>query len=94
MSSQDQLIEDVYAREVVMARVGHLIRRKQQEIERITRILRAAASFEGVAAPVPGEIEDRAHWTLCPAHLVRGQSLTLLLGLLVLGGRQSYDLCR
>ena len=40
-----------------MARVGHLIRRKQQEIERITRILRAAASFEGVAAPVPGEIQ-------------------------------------
>lgn len=53
MSSQDQLIEDVYAREVIMARVGHLIRRKQQEIERITRILRAAASFEGVAAPYP-----------------------------------------
>lgn len=56
MPKQDQFIEDVYAREVVMARVGHLIRRKQQEIERITRILRAAASFEGVAAPVPGKI--------------------------------------
>ncbi|MCR5870039.1 MULTISPECIES: hypothetical protein [unclassified Sphingomonas] len=53
---EDQFIEDVYAREVVMARVGHLIRRKQQEIERITRILRAAASFEGVAAPVSGKI--------------------------------------
>src|SRR3546814_15461301 len=39
-----------------MARVGHLIRRKQQESERITRILRAAASFEGVAAPVSGKI--------------------------------------
>jgi hypothetical protein len=39
-----------------MARVGHLIRRKQQEIERIARILRLAASFEGVAAPVPGII--------------------------------------
>jgi hypothetical protein len=56
MPSQDQIIEDVYAREVVMARVGHLIRRKQQEIERIARILRLAASFEGVAAPVPGII--------------------------------------
>ena len=56
MHGQDQFIEDVYAREVVMARVGHLIRRKQQEIERITRILRAAASFEGVAAPVSGKI--------------------------------------
>src|SRR3546814_2291124 len=56
MPSQDQVIEDVYAREVVMARVGHLIRRKQQEIERIARILRLTASFEGVAAPVPGVI--------------------------------------
>ena len=57
MPQQNQLIEDVYAREVIMARVGHLIRRKQQEIERITRILRAAASFEGVAAPVSGKIQ-------------------------------------
>ncbi|HEU5066797.1 MAG TPA: hypothetical protein VFT61_01245 [Sphingomicrobium sp.] len=56
MPEHDQFIEDVYAREVVMARVGHLIRRKQQEIERITRILRATASFEGVAAPVSGKI--------------------------------------
>src|SRR3546814_18419501 len=39
-----------------MARFGHLIRRKQQEIERIARILRLTASFEGVAAPVPGVI--------------------------------------
>ena len=31
---------DVYAREVVMARVGHLVHRKQGEVERITRILR------------------------------------------------------
>jgi len=54
---QNQLIEDVYAREVIMARVSHLIRRKQQEVERITRILRAAASFEGVAAPVSGKIQ-------------------------------------
>lgn len=56
MPSQDQVIEDVYAREVVMARVGHLIRRKQQEIERIARILHLTASFEGIAAPVPGAI--------------------------------------
>lgn len=56
MPSQDQVIEDVYAREVVMARVGHLIRRKQQEIERIARILRLTASFEGIAAPMPGAI--------------------------------------
>lgn len=56
MPGRGQIIEDVYGREVVMARVGHLIRRKQQEIERIARILRLAASFEGVAAPVPGVI--------------------------------------
>lgn len=30
--------KDIYARKVVMARVGHLIRRKQQEVERITHI--------------------------------------------------------
>ena len=47
---------DVYAREVVMARVGHLIRRKQQEVERITRILRACFDPSQVQAPEPGEI--------------------------------------
>ena len=47
---------DVYAREVVMARVGHLIRRKQGEIERITRILRACFDPAQVQAPEPGEI--------------------------------------
>lgn len=40
-----------YRREVVMARVGHLIRRKQQEVERITRIIRGC--FEGTTAPAP-----------------------------------------
>ncbi|APW72327.1 hypothetical protein C3E99_03090 [Sphingopyxis sp. MG] len=39
-----------------MARVGHLIRRKQQEIERITRILRACFDPEQVQAPEPGQI--------------------------------------
>ena len=47
---------DVYAREVVMARVGHLIRRKQQEAERITRILRASFDPDQVQAPEPGQI--------------------------------------
>lgn len=47
---------DVYAREVVMARVGHLIRRKQGEIERITRILRAFFDPDQVQAPEPGQI--------------------------------------
>lgn len=47
---------DVYAREVVMARVGHLIRRKQQEVERITRILRACFDPTRVQAPEPGQI--------------------------------------
>ena len=47
---------DVYAREVVMARVGHLIRRKQQEIERIARILRASFDPTQVQAPEPGQI--------------------------------------
>lgn len=47
---------DVYAREVVMARVGHLIRRKQREIERITRILRGLFDPSQVQAPEPGRI--------------------------------------
>lgn len=48
---------DVYAREVVMARVGHLIRRKQREIERITRILRSCFDPNQVQAPEPGRIK-------------------------------------
>ena len=47
---------DVYAREVVMARVGHLIRRKQHEIERIARILRAGFNPAPILAPEPGQI--------------------------------------
>ncbi|WP_235302704.1 hypothetical protein [Sphingopyxis sp. MWB1] len=48
---------DVYAREVVMARVGHLIRRKQGEIEKVTRILRAFFEPAQVQAPEPGRIK-------------------------------------
>jgi hypothetical protein len=48
---------DVYAREVVMARVGHLIRRKQREIERIARILRGLFDPLQVQAPEPGQIK-------------------------------------
>jgi hypothetical protein len=48
---------DVYTREVVMARVGHLIRRKQREIERITRILRSFFDPNQVQAPEPGQIK-------------------------------------
>lgn len=48
---------DVYAREVVMARVGHLVRRKQREIERITRILRSCFAPDRVQAPEPGQIK-------------------------------------
>jgi len=48
---------DVYACEVVMARVGHLIRRKQREIERITRILRGLFDPAQVQAPEPGRIK-------------------------------------
>ncbi|USI76520.1 hypothetical protein [Sphingopyxis sp. USTB-05] len=48
---------DVYAREVVMARVGHLIRRKQREIERITRILRSLFDPSQIQAPEPGSIK-------------------------------------
>src|SRR3546814_20767884 len=40
-----------------MARVGHLIRRKQREIERITRILRAFFDPGQVHAPEPGRIK-------------------------------------
>src|SRR3546814_14185873 len=39
-----------------MALVGHLIRRKQQEIGRMARIRGLTASVEGGAAPVPGVI--------------------------------------
>lgn len=48
---------DIYAREVVMARVGHLIRRKQREIERITRILRGLFDPGQVQAPEQGQIK-------------------------------------
>lgn len=48
--------KDFYAREVVMARVAHLIHRKQGEIERITRILRAFFDPDAVQAPEPGQI--------------------------------------
>lgn len=40
-----------------MARVGHLIRRKQREIERITRILRGVFDPSQVQAPEPGRIK-------------------------------------
>lgn len=39
-----------------MARVGHLIRRKQREIERITRSLRGLFDPSQVQAPEPGRI--------------------------------------
>jgi hypothetical protein len=48
---------DVFAREVVMARVGHLIRRKQREIEKITRIVRAFFDPTQVQSPEPGQIK-------------------------------------
>jgi len=48
---------DVYAREVVMARVGHLVRRKQGEVERITRILRGCFDPTQVRSPEPGQIK-------------------------------------
>lgn len=50
-------LNDVYAREVVMARVGHLIRRKQREIERITRMLRGLFDPAQALAPKPGNIK-------------------------------------
>lgn len=52
-----QQMSDVYIREVVMARVGHLIRRKQREIEKITRILRAFFDPNMAQAPKPGQIK-------------------------------------
>jgi len=51
------LTNDVYTREVVMARVGHLIRRKQREVERITRILRGCFDPGQTQAPEPGAIK-------------------------------------
>lgn len=47
---------DIYAREVVMARVDHLIRRKQREVERITRILRGCFDPDQVCSARPGRI--------------------------------------
>lgn len=52
----DTLYDDIYSREVVMARVGHLIRRKQHEVERITRIIRATFTGDGALAPEPAKI--------------------------------------
>lgn len=52
-----QHTNDVYAREVVMARVVHLIRRKQREVERITRILRTYFEPDQVQPPEPGTIK-------------------------------------
>ena len=48
---------DVYAREVVMARVDHLVRRKQGEVERIARMLRGCFDPTQVQSPRPGEIK-------------------------------------
>ena len=48
---------DVYAREVVMARVGHLIGCKQREVETITRILRCFFDPSQMQAPEPGRIK-------------------------------------
>jgi len=47
---------EVYAREVVMARVGHLVRRKQHEVEKIVRIVRACFDPVRVQASEPGQI--------------------------------------
>jgi hypothetical protein len=41
-----------------MARVGHLLRRKQHEIEKITRILRGCFDPTCVQAPEPGRIKS------------------------------------
>ncbi|WP_454890519.1 hypothetical protein [Sphingopyxis chilensis] len=49
--------KDVYAHEVVMSRVGHLIRRKQHEIERITRIVRGRFDPSQVQGPEAGRIK-------------------------------------
>ena len=43
--------QDPYHREVMMARFGYLIRRKQQEVERITHINRGC--FDCTAPPTP-----------------------------------------
>lgn len=40
MDGKEAFSGDIYSRKMVMARVGHLIRRKQQEIERAVRLLR------------------------------------------------------
>lgn len=49
-------MNDVYAREVVMTRVCHLLRRKQREVERITRILRGCFDPDQAQAPELGII--------------------------------------
>lgn len=57
LQKQTGIYGDIYSREVVMARVGHLIRRKQQEIERIARIIRSTFTGEGVLAPTSAKIK-------------------------------------
>lgn len=56
MTRTPERCDDVYSQEVVRSRVGHLLWRKQQEIERICRILRLCFDPGDIMTVAPGRI--------------------------------------
>ena len=53
MDGARAIYDHVYSPAVVMARVGHLEPHRQQEVERITRIIRASFNSAGILGPRP-----------------------------------------
>jgi hypothetical protein len=53
VNATDALYDEIYSPEVVMARVGCLDRGKRQDIEHITRIIRASFNPGGILRPRP-----------------------------------------
>lgn len=56
MSELPDFFDDNYDPRTVMARVGHLPKRAQRDIERISRILRAAFGYDETELPADGRI--------------------------------------
>jgi len=56
MTEQPDFLDDIYNPAAVMARVGYLPRQAQQEIEHISRIVRAAFGYGEGAMPEQGRI--------------------------------------
>ncbi|MAM38986.1 MAG: hypothetical protein CMN60_05945 [Sphingobium sp.] len=56
MDELRDFLDDIYDPGVVMARIGHLPRNAQREIEQITRIVRAAFGYGEAEMPEQGQI--------------------------------------